>query len=133
MPARGVSDAVGGPLGFSLALLSRNDRRWIDKDRGDTCWRDLTAMCYHYETQPVPNPCRACCTGHRSGGTNLKLLLTTSSSWCFPGWWWPAGTLVVAGGLVQLLFQATLVLSGNLSFLNWLTMVPALAALDTVC
>jgi hypothetical protein len=24
--------------------------------RGDTCWRDLTAMCYHYQTQPVPNP-----------------------------------------------------------------------------
>ena len=26
------------------------------KIRGDSCWRDLTAMCYHYETQPVPNP-----------------------------------------------------------------------------
>jgi hypothetical protein len=21
------------------------------KIRGDSCWRDLTAMCYHYETQ----------------------------------------------------------------------------------
>ena len=101
------------------------------KIRGDTCWRDLTAMCYHYETQPVPNP--------------LSRLL----HWT-PVWWhkfetaanhvielvlpWlvvsPLRTLVVAGGLVQLLFQATLVLSGNLSFLNWLTMVPALAALD---
>ncbi|XP_019858263.1 PREDICTED: uncharacterized protein LOC109586508 isoform X1 [Amphimedon queenslandica] len=24
--------------------------------RGDSCWRDLTCMNYHYETQPVPNP-----------------------------------------------------------------------------
>jgi hypothetical protein len=26
------------------------------KIRGDSCWRDLTAMVYHYQTQPVPNP-----------------------------------------------------------------------------
>ena len=26
------------------------------KIRGDECWRDLTCMLYHYETQPVPNP-----------------------------------------------------------------------------
>lgn len=24
--------------------------------RGDLCWRDLTCMNYHYETQPVPGP-----------------------------------------------------------------------------
>uniref|UniRef100_A0A8D2MDH6 Lipase maturation factor n=1 Tax=Zonotrichia albicollis TaxID=44394 RepID=A0A8D2MDH6_ZONAL len=26
------------------------------KIRGDRCWRELTCMDYHYETQPVPNP-----------------------------------------------------------------------------
>ena len=26
------------------------------KIRGDACWRDLTCMFYHYETQPIPNP-----------------------------------------------------------------------------
>jgi hypothetical protein len=26
------------------------------KVRGDQCWRDLTCMNYHYQTQPVPNP-----------------------------------------------------------------------------
>ena len=26
------------------------------KLRGDPCWRDLTCLVYHYETQPVPNP-----------------------------------------------------------------------------
>ncbi|HYM84794.1 MAG TPA: lipase maturation factor family protein, partial [Candidatus Dormibacteraeota bacterium] len=26
------------------------------KLRGDTCWRDLTCMDYHHETQPLPNP-----------------------------------------------------------------------------
>jgi hypothetical protein len=26
------------------------------KFRGDPCWRDLTCLVYHYETQPVPGP-----------------------------------------------------------------------------
>jgi len=26
------------------------------KLRGDSCWRDLTCLYYHYETQPVPHP-----------------------------------------------------------------------------
>src|SRR5437879_3724184 len=26
------------------------------KLRGDPCWRDLTCLNYHYETQPMPNP-----------------------------------------------------------------------------
>ena len=34
-----------------MMLLTR-----IFQIRGDKCWRDLTCMNYHYETQPVPNP-----------------------------------------------------------------------------
>jgi len=26
------------------------------KLRGDRCWRDLTCLYYHYETQPIPSP-----------------------------------------------------------------------------
>jgi len=26
------------------------------KLRGDPCWRELTCLAYHYETQPIPNP-----------------------------------------------------------------------------
>jgi hypothetical protein len=26
------------------------------KLRGDSCWRHLTCLYYHYETQPIPNP-----------------------------------------------------------------------------
>jgi hypothetical protein len=35
-----------------------------------------------------------------------------------------------AGGALVVAFQATLIASGNLSFLNWLTIVPALACFD---
>lgn len=100
------------------------------KWRGDPCWRDLTCLVFHYETQPIPSP----------------------GAWLFhqlPAWAHAAGVLFnhvvelvvpplvfgpravrrVAGGLV-VLFQLLLVASGNLSFLNWLTIVPALACFD---
>ncbi len=36
---------------FRLMLRSR-----LIKLHGDSCWRDLTALYYHFETQPIPNP-----------------------------------------------------------------------------
>src|SRR5262249_39161701 len=42
---------------------------------------------------------------------------------------WPRRARLVAGGLF-VAFQVTLILSGNLSFLNYLTIVPALACFD---
>lgn len=100
------------------------------KLRGDSCWRDLTALYYHFETQPIPGPL---------------------SRWFhfFPHWMLRAGVLfhflaeLIApwfayyprlarriAGAIMLLFQFALILSGNLSFLNWLTVVPALACFD---
>ena len=35
----------------------------------------------------------------------------------------PFRKLRLAGGLIQIMFQLVLISSGNLSFLNWLTMV----------
>ena len=42
---------------------------------------------------------------------------------------WPRWGRRIAGAVI-LAFQTTLIVSGNLSFLNWLTIVPALACLD---
>lgn len=38
-------------LGFRIMLGAG-----LIKIRGDECWRDLTCLYYHYETQPIPNP-----------------------------------------------------------------------------
>ena len=100
------------------------------KLRGDPCWRDLTCLNYFYETQPIPNP------------------LTWYFHWA-PEWVHKSGVLVnhfvelavpfglflpqPAAGIAALLiiaFQASLMLSGNLSFLNLLTIVIAIPALD---
>jgi hypothetical protein len=100
------------------------------KLRGDPCWRDLTCLYYHYETQPIPNP--------------LSRLLHFMPHWFhrFGVLWNHFVELVVpwfgfgprlsrhlAGALLAS-FQVILILSGNLSFLNWLTIVPAIACFD---
>ncbi|ELW67775.1 Lipase maturation factor 1 [Tupaia chinensis] len=100
------------------------------KIRGDRCWRDLTCMDFHYETQPVPSP--AAYYLHRSPwwlhrcetlGTHLLELLV-------PFLVFLGRRACVIHGLLQILFQVVLIVSGNLSFLNWLTMVPCLACFD---
>src|SRR6201993_5262786 len=38
-------------LGFRIMIGAG-----LIKLRGDPCWRDLTCLVYHYETQPIPSP-----------------------------------------------------------------------------
>ncbi|XP_003727400.2 lipase maturation factor 1 [Strongylocentrotus purpuratus] len=101
------------------------------KIRGDQCWRDLTCMNYHYETQPVPNPMSYYM--HQSPEwfhkfetlSNHFIELVTPVFLLTP--WRP---LRLTGGILQVLFQVTLIISGNLSFLNWLTILPAISCFD---
>ena len=100
------------------------------KIRGDECWRDLTCLIYHYETQPNPNPLSPLFhfmppAAHRVG-VAFNHLVELVAPWLAFG---PRRARLVAGALF-ISFQVVLIASGNLSFLNWLTIVPALACLD---
>lgn len=100
------------------------------KIRGDASWRDLTALYYHFETQPIPNPLsrwfhflpRAVLRG----GTFFNHIAELAAPWFV---FWPRLGRYVAG-VVIIAFQLVIIASGNLSFLNWLTIVPALACFD---
>jgi hypothetical protein len=100
------------------------------KVRGDECWRDLTCLQFHYETQPNPHP--------------LSWLLHQ-----MPPWFHTLGTLFnhfvelivpfaalaprpyrTIAGILLVAFQVILILSGNLSFLNWLTLAVSIACFD---
>jgi hypothetical protein len=100
------------------------------KIRGDQCWRDLTCLVHHYETQPIPNPLSR--TYHfmplwfHKGGALFNHLVELVSPWFVFG---PRVARRIAG-LLMVTFQVILITSGNLSFLNYLTIVPALATLD---
>ncbi|KAG8506362.1 Lipase maturation factor 1, partial [Galemys pyrenaicus] len=105
------------------------------KIRGDQCWRDLTCMDFHYETQPVPNPAayflhRSPWWFHRFEALSNHFLELVVPFFVFLG-----RRMCALHGALQLLFQArplqaVLVVSGNLSFLNWLTAVPSLSCFD---
>jgi hypothetical protein len=100
------------------------------KMRGDSCWRDLTCLYYHYETQPIPNPVSWWLHFRphwfHKLGTFWNHLIELVVPWFG---FWPRPARHTAGVLMAS-FQGFLIVSGNLSFLNWLTIVPCLACLD---
>jgi hypothetical protein len=100
------------------------------KLRGDSVWRDLTALYYHFETQPIPNPLSRwfCFLPHGilKDGVLFNFLAELIAPWFA---FYPRVARRIAGAII-VLFQFTLILGGNLSFLNWLTIVPALACFD---
>jgi hypothetical protein len=100
------------------------------KLRGDTCWRDLSCLFYHYETQPIPNPLSG--FFHRLPHPVLRLGVAFNhvAELGAPWLMLPGRRARAVGGLLMLGFQGVLILSGNLSFLNWLTIVPILACFD---
>jgi Lipase maturation factor len=100
------------------------------KLRGDSCWRDLTALYYHFETQPIPNPLSRWFhfLPHwiLKDGVLFNYLAELVAPWFA---FYPRVARHIAG-VIMVLFQLTLILGGNLSFLNWLTIVPAVACFD---
>ena len=112
-------------LGFRIMIGAG-----LIKLRGDPCWRDLTCLYYHYETQPIPNPVSrylhfAPHWFHKFG-TAWNHFIELIVPWFSFG---PRMARHVAGVLL-ISFQITLIISGNLSFLNYVTIVPFLACLD---
>ncbi len=100
------------------------------KLRGDPVWRDFTALYYHFETQPIPNGLSR--WFHflpplvLRVGVGLNHVAELVAPWFV---FWPRLARHLAGAFI-VVFQFTLILSGNLSFLNWLTIVSALACFD---
>jgi hypothetical protein len=100
------------------------------KVRGDTCWRDLTCLDTHFETQPLPNPLSPFFHALPHGihaamvGWNHVVELLVPFLFFGPRWLRPWAALVTIH------FQLTLILSGNLAFLNWLTIVVCFALFD---
>jgi hypothetical protein len=100
------------------------------KLRGGREWRDLTALFYHHETQPMPNPVswfvhhlpkwvhRGEVLGNHAVQLGLPILLFA-----------PQPVASIAAGLI-VLSQFWLVLTGNFAWLNWITIVLAAAAVD---
>jgi len=100
------------------------------KLRWDVTWLNGTALYYHFETQPIPGPLSR--WFHFLPRAILKMgvwfnFLAELAAPLFV--FWPRIARHIAGVII-VLFQINIILSGNLSFLNWLTIIPALACFD---
>lgn len=100
------------------------------KLRGDACWEELTCLDTHFETQPSPNPLSPTLHFlpgwvHATGVVGNHLAELVAPLFVFG----PRRARHVAG-LAMFAFQMSLILSGNLSFLNWLTLVAIVACFD---
>ena len=100
------------------------------KLRGDSCWQDLTALYYHFETQPIPNPVSRWFHFLPHPVLQFGVIWTFVVELVAPFFClWPRWSRYIAAGII-VSFQMTLIVSGNLSFFNWLTILPALAFFD---
>jgi Lipase maturation factor len=100
------------------------------KLRGDPCWRDLTCLYYHHETQPMPGPLSWFFHHlprplHRVevAGNHFAQLLVPFALFAPQ----PVASMAAA---VVIVTQLWLVLSGNFAWLNWITIILAVSAID---
>jgi lipase maturation factor len=100
------------------------------KIRGDPCWRDLTCLYYHHETQPMPNPL-SWRFHHLPQPLHKVEVVGNHFAQLVVPWFlfFPQPVATVAGAIV-LITQGWLVLSGNFAFLNVATMILAIPALN---
>src|SRR5881394_1508061 len=100
------------------------------KIRGDECWRDLTCMFYHYETQPIPSAISRYLHFAPQWFHKLETLWNHFVELIVPWFSFGPRTARHIAGILLVTFQIFLIISGNLSFLNYLTIIPFLACFD---
>src|SRR4051812_15512399 len=100
------------------------------KMRGDRCWRDLTCLYYHHETQPMPNPLSWYFHHLPKPLHRIEVLGSHFAQLIAPVLLFFPQPFAAIAGLVLAVTQSWLVLSGNFSWLNLTTIVLCASALD---
>lgn len=109
------------------------------KIRGGREWRDLTALTFHHETQPMPGPLsrqahllpRWFHKGEVLGNHFAQLVVPWFLFAPLLGLFVPGpvpGIVGAAAAAIVIATQAWLVLTGNFAWLNWMTIVLAFSA-----
>jgi len=100
------------------------------KLRGDVCWTDLSCLVHHYETQPNPNPLSWWLHQQPEWFHQGGVLFNHWVELVVPWFLFAPRRLRNIAGAFLVVFQLGLILSGNLSFLNWLTLAVCVVAFD---
>jgi hypothetical protein len=100
------------------------------KMRGDECWRRLTCLDFHHESQPMPNPLSWWFHRLPKPLHRIEVLGNHFAQLVAPFLLFTPQPVASIGATVMVLTQLWLVLSGNFSWLNALTIALGLSVLD---
>jgi Lipase maturation factor len=97
------------------------------KIRGDACWRDLTCLYYHHETQPMPGPLSWYFHRMPKPLHRVEVAANHVTQLVVPfGLFAPQPVSGICAG-VMIVTQLWLVASGNFSWLNWMAIILAVS------
>ncbi|MFB6356318.1 MAG: lipase maturation factor family protein [bacterium] len=99
------------------------------KIRGDQCWRDLTCMEYHYETQPMPNPFSWLAHHLPRWWHKFETFVNHVVELAVPFLYFAPQPISGVAGAITIGFQGWLMVTGNFSWLNFLTGILAIGLL----
>ncbi|MDP9245815.1 MAG: lipase maturation factor family protein, partial [Chloroflexota bacterium] len=100
------------------------------KMRGDACWRDLTCLYYHHETQPMPNPLSWRFHHLPKALHRIEVVGNHIAQLVVPWFLFAPQPVATVAGTIIVATQSWLLLSGNFSWLNLITIVLAFSAFD---
>ncbi|MGJ5895390.1 lipase maturation factor family protein [Streptomyces sp. V2] len=128
------NDEVAPPLPVLLLL------RWLllrvefgaglIKLRGDACWRKLTCLDFHHETQPMPGPLSWFFHHLPRPVHRVEAAANHVTQLVVPFLLFTPQPVATAAASLMILTQLWLVLSGNFAWLNWLTITLALSVIE---
>ena len=99
------------------------------KLRGDRCWRDLTCLDYHHETQPMPNPLSRWFHLLPRWAHRTEVAANHAAQLVAPFLLLAPQPVAGIGAAAMVVTQAYLMLSGNYAWLNLLTLLLGFSAI----
>ncbi len=98
------------------------------KIRGDRSWRDLTALYYHHETQPMPSPASRFFHLLPKPLHRMEVAGNHFAQLVVPFFLFAPQPVAGTAAVIIVVTQLWLVISGNFAWLNWISIVLAFAA-----
>ena len=100
------------------------------KMRGDRCWRDLTCLYYHHETQPMPGPLSRRFHLLPRPLHRIEVAASHITQLIVPFALFAPQPYASAAAAIVIVTQFWLIFSGNYAWLNWLTVILATSVVD---
>jgi hypothetical protein len=110
-------------LAFRWLLFRVELGAGLIKMRGDPCWRKLTCLYYHHETQPMPNPLSWWFHRLPKPLHKCEVLGSHFAQLVLPILLFLPQPVASIAGIGMAITQAWLILSGNFSWLNAVTII----------